>query len=56
MFSNSFERLETLKQYFSKEQLFDMMMLWVDDDTLNEFIDQVIIDNDLDYFDNEDEL
>lgn len=56
MFSNTFERLETLKNYFSKEQLFDAMMLWIDEDTLNEFIDQVIIDNDLDYFDNEDKL
>lgn len=56
MFSNTFERLEKLKNYFSKDQLFDAMILWIDDDTLDEFIDQVIKDNDLDYFENEDEL
>lgn len=56
MFSNTFERLERLENYLSKEQLFDGMILWLDDDTLNEFIDQVIIDNDLDHFDNEDEI
>lgn len=56
MINNTYDRLEKLQNYVSKEQLFDELVQWLDDDEVNEFIDQVITDNDLDYFENEDEL